>query len=72
MNWKALPIGPRSRGGGTGEPAAWIVEDDHLSPLGRTQLFDDDPVVDLQRALHRDRGDQEHLTDEIHAAARQQ
>jgi len=26
--------------------------------------FDDDPVVDLQRALHGNRGDQEHLSDE--------
>src|SRR6185295_5126384 len=40
---------------GIGEPAARIFEDDHLSPLGRTQLFDDDPVVDLQGSLHGNR-----------------
>ena len=34
-NWRALPIGPRSRAVRTGEPAARILEDDDLAAFDR-------------------------------------
>jgi hypothetical protein len=38
-------------------------EDDHLAAFDRTELLHDYAIVDLQRVLHGDRWDQEHLPD---------
>ena len=64
-NSSALPTGPRSAG-----PAAPVSQppgslNTTTSPrLSRAELLHHDPVVDLQRVLHRHRRDDEHLADE--------
>ena len=60
-NWNALPIGPRSREVvPVSQPPG--SEKTTTSHARCAELLYDDAVVDLQRVLHRDRRDQEHLT----------
>ena len=60
---KHLADRPAFAGSAADEPSAWIRKDNDLPAFDAAEFLYNNAIVNLQRVLHRDRWDQEHLAD---------